>query len=162
MKALLRFVIGTTMSFSLVGVTFGQHYTQTNLVSNTSGVAPVVDANLVNPWGLSRTSGGAWWVADNLTGVSTLYNGAGIKNPLIVTIPPADPANKSTPIGSPTGIISNSSPTDFLLTSGMAANFLFLHSRWDDCRLEPECRHSARCYGSFDPCGNSGEDHRRV
>ena len=125
MKALLRFVIGTTMSFSLVGVTFGQHYTQTNLVSNTSGVAPVVDANLVNPWGLSRTSGGAWWLADNLTGVSTLYNGAGIKNPLIVTIPPADPANKSTPIGSPTGIISNSSPTDFLLTSGMAANFLF-------------------------------------
>jgi len=125
MKALLRFVIGTTMTFSLVGVTLGQHYSQTNLVSNTSGVAPVVDANLVNPWGLSRTSGGAWWVADNLTGVSTLYNGAGTKNPLIVTIPPADPTNKSTPIGSPTGTISNSSPTDFLLTGGLAANFLF-------------------------------------
>lgn len=125
MKALLRFVIGTTMTLSLVGVTLGQHYTQTNLVSNTSGVAPVVDANLVNPWGLSRTSGGDWWVAENLSGVSTLYNGAGIKNPLIVTIPPADPTNKSTPIGSPTGTISNSSPTDFLLTGGMAANFLF-------------------------------------
>jgi hypothetical protein len=35
MKALLRFVIGTTMTFSLVGLTLGQHYTQTNLVSNT-------------------------------------------------------------------------------------------------------------------------------
>jgi uncharacterized protein (TIGR03118 family) len=125
MKALLRFVIGTTMTFSSVGVTFGQHYTETNLVSNMSGAAPVVDANLVNPWGLSRTSGGAWWVADNLTGVSTLYNGDGIKNSLIVTIPPADPTNKSTPIGSPTGTISNSSPTDFLLTGGLAANFLF-------------------------------------
>lgn len=125
MKALLRLVVGTTMTLSMVGVTLGQHYTQTNLVSNTSGVAPVVDANLVNPWGLSRTSGGAWWVADNLTGVSTLYNGAGIKNPLIVTIPPADPTNKSTPIGSPSGTISNSSPTDFLLSGGLAANFLF-------------------------------------
>ena len=94
MKALLRLVAGTTMVFSLASVTFGQHYTQTNLVSNESGVAPVTDANLVNPWGLSRTSSSAWWVSDNLKGVSTLYNGAGIKNPLIVTIPPADPTNK--------------------------------------------------------------------
>jgi uncharacterized protein (TIGR03118 family) len=125
MKALLRMVAGTTMVFSLAGVTFGQHYTQTNLVSNESGAAPVTDANLVNPWGLSRTSSSAWWVSDNLKGVSTLYNGAGIKNPLVVTIPPADPTNKSTPIGSPSGTIANNSQTDFLLTGGMAANFLF-------------------------------------
>lgn len=125
MKAFLRLVAGTTMVLSVAGVTFGQHYTQTDLVSNVSGVAPVTDDNLVNPWGLSRTSSSAWWVSDNLKGVSTLYNGAGKINPLVVTIPPADPTNKSTPIGSPTGTIANSSQTDFLLTGGLPANFLF-------------------------------------
>jgi hypothetical protein len=59
MNALLRLVAGTTKVFSLAGVTFGQHYTQTNFVSNESGAAPVTDANLVNPRGLSRTSSSA-------------------------------------------------------------------------------------------------------
>jgi len=41
------------------------------------------------------------------TGLSTLYNGAGTKEALIVTIPPADPNNKNTPTGTPTGTIFN-------------------------------------------------------
>ena len=32
-------------------LTKAQHYTQTNLVSDQSGVAAVTDPNLVNPWG---------------------------------------------------------------------------------------------------------------
>jgi uncharacterized protein (TIGR03118 family) len=79
---------------------------------------------LINPWGLSRGSGTDWWVSDNLTGVSTLYNGAGTKNSLVVTIPPADPTNKKTPIGSPTGTIFNGSSTDFLMAPKMSASFL--------------------------------------
>jgi uncharacterized protein (TIGR03118 family) len=43
---------------------------------------------------------------------------------LTVTIPPADPTNKKTPIGSPTGIISNGSTTDFMLPGGPAI-FIF-------------------------------------
>jgi uncharacterized protein (TIGR03118 family) len=81
---------------------------------------------LVNSWGLSRTSGSAWWVADNAAGVATLYNGAGAKQSLIVTIPPADPNNKKTPIGSPTGIIANASTTDFILGPGEPAGFIFV------------------------------------
>jgi len=54
-----------------------------------------------------------------------LYNGPGVKQALIVTIPPADPTNKSTPIGSPTGTIANGSQTDFLLAPGKPAAFLF-------------------------------------
>jgi uncharacterized protein (TIGR03118 family) len=125
MKTLLRF--GTIAALTLImgAVCFGQHYTQTDLVSSTSGVAPVTDPQLVNPWGLSRGSGSPWWVSDNLTGVSTLYNGAGVKQSLIVTIPPADPTNKNTPTGSPTGTIFNGSPTDFLLAPGKPAVFLF-------------------------------------
>jgi uncharacterized protein (TIGR03118 family) len=125
MKTLLRLTASTALSLSMGAVAFGQHYTQTNLVSNVSGVAPVTDPQLVNPWGLSRGSGSAWWVADNLTGVATLYNGPGAKQSLVVTIPPADPNNKKTPTGSPTGTIFNSSPTDFLLAPGMQSTFLF-------------------------------------
>jgi uncharacterized protein (TIGR03118 family) len=88
-------------------------------------VAPVTDPQLVNPWGLSRSSSSPWWISDNATGLSTLYNGAGAKQSLVVTIPQADPNNKNTPLGTPTGTIANSSPTDFLLAPGKPAAFLF-------------------------------------
>jgi uncharacterized protein (TIGR03118 family) len=104
---------------------FGQHYKQTDLVSNTSGSASVADPQLIKAWGLSRGSGSAWWVSDQATGVSTLYNGAGEKQSLVVTIPPADPTNKNTPKGSPTGTIFNGGQTDFLLSPGKPAVFLF-------------------------------------
>jgi uncharacterized protein (TIGR03118 family) len=106
-------------------VAFGQHYKQTNLVANTAGVAPVTDPNLVNPWGLSRGSGSPWWVSDNATGLSTLYNGPGAIQGLVVTIPPADPTNPKTPLGTPTGTIFNGSTTDFLLAPNAPATFLF-------------------------------------
>jgi uncharacterized protein (TIGR03118 family) len=125
MKMLWRFGASTALVLIASVVCFGQHYNQTNLVSNTSGVAPVTDPQLINPWGLSRNSGSPWWVSDQATGFSTLYNGPGTKQSLIVTIPPADPANKKTPIGSPTGTIANGSQTDFLLAPGKPAVFLF-------------------------------------
>jgi uncharacterized protein (TIGR03118 family) len=125
MKTLVRFGITAAMPLMMGAVCFGQHYTQTNLVSNTSGVAPVTDPQLINPWGVSRGSGSPWWISDNATGFSTLYDGAGNKQSLIVTIPPADPTNKNTPTGSPTGTIFNGSQTDFLLAPGKPATFLF-------------------------------------
>ena len=127
MKILLRLTASAVLVVFTSGyVSFGQNYTQTNLVSNASGVAPVTDPTLVNPWGLSRSSSSAWWVSDNLTGLSTLYNGAGVKNSLIVTIPAATPGQNGAPAtGSPTGTIFNGSPTDFLLASGDQAEFLF-------------------------------------
>jgi len=88
---------------------FGQQYTQTNLVSNTSGIAPVTDPQLINAWGLSRASSSPWWVSDEATGFATLYDGAGVKQSLVVTIPPADPTNKNTPTGTPT-LLSRSMP----------------------------------------------------
>jgi uncharacterized protein (TIGR03118 family) len=119
----LRFAVSGVLALIMGAACFGQHYTQTNLVSNESGVAPVTDPQLINPWGISRGSGTPWWVSDERTGLSTLYNGAGTKASLIVTIPPADP--KKTPTGTPTGTIFNGSQTDFLLAPGMPAVFLF-------------------------------------
>ena len=125
MKTFLRVTSGISLALSLSAVAFGQHYTQVNLVSNTSGVAPVTDPTLINPWGLSRSSSSPWWISDNGTGLSTLFNGAGVKNSLIVTIPKVDPNNKTFPAGTPTGTIFNSVTTDFVLPGGFASSFLF-------------------------------------
>jgi uncharacterized protein (TIGR03118 family) len=125
MKTLLRTTVNTAFLLFICAAAFAQHYTETKLVSNTSGVAEVTDPQLVNSWGLARASGSAWWASDNKTGFATLYNGPGVKQSLVVTIPPADPTNKQTPIGSPTGVISNGSQADFLLAPGKPAAFIF-------------------------------------
>jgi uncharacterized protein (TIGR03118 family) len=125
MKMFLSLATAASLTLSGVSFAYAQHYTQVNLVANTSGVAPVTDPNLVNPWGVSRSSSSPWWISDNGTGLSTLYNGAGAINPLVVTIPKADPTSKTFPTGTPTGTIANGSPTDFLLAAGAPADFLF-------------------------------------
>jgi uncharacterized protein (TIGR03118 family) len=122
MRTLPRSAALAAWVLSLAGpVAFGQHYNQTNLVSSQAGGAPASDSDLANPWGMSRSSSSPWWVSDNLTGLSTLYNGAGAKEGLIVTIPAAVAGN----MGTPTGTIYNGSATDFLLAPGKPALFLF-------------------------------------
>ena len=98
-------------------------YQQTNLVSNLPGKAAVTDPNLVNAWGLSRSSTSPWWVSDNGMGVSTLYGAAGNIVPLVVKIPPSDPNVSST--GTPTGTVFNGS-TEFEIVTGLPAVFMFV------------------------------------
>src|SRR5690349_12619911 len=81
-----------------------QHYVQTNLVSDVPGLAAVTDPDLVNAWGMSRTATSPWWVSDNGTGKATLYNGAGVKQGLVVTI--ATPDGDHDP-ATPTGQVAN-------------------------------------------------------
>ena len=71
------------------------NFKQTNLVSDLPGVAKTTDPDLVNPWGVSFSATSPFWVSDNGTGLATLYNGAGDKLGLVVTVPPAG----STPTG---------------------------------------------------------------
>lgn len=101
-----------------------QQYKQTNTVANTAGVTANTDSSLINPWGEARSSSGVWWVANAGTGTSTLYNGVGVKQSLVVTIPKAVPTSP-VPHGLPSGIIFNGSPTDFLLAPGKQASFIF-------------------------------------
>jgi uncharacterized protein (TIGR03118 family) len=130
----LKFSTLLAVGLSLLPVvTEAQHYKQTNLVSDIAGMAPVHDPNLKNPWGLTRSSGSPWWVANNNSGTSTLYDGNGNPfpppakgGPLVVTVPPPGfaPGTQS----APTGVVFNGSPTDFLLvpgTPGTAAIFIF-------------------------------------
>lgn len=83
-------------------------YVQTNLVSDLPGVAAHQDTDLVNPWGIVSGPSTPFWINDNGTGMSTLYNGAGSKLGLTVTIPP--PAGSSG-LSAPTGIVFNSGPS---------------------------------------------------
>jgi uncharacterized protein (TIGR03118 family) len=123
MRTFLRLTVFSAMALSGGAISFGQHYQQTNLVAGKSGFAPITDPNLVNPWGISRGSGSPWWTSDNGTGLSTLYNGSGAIQGLVVKIPPSNP--QKTPVGSPTGTIFNGSTTDFLLAPNASADFLF-------------------------------------
>src|ERR1700751_5325405 len=65
------------VSRHLPKATQGVSFTQTNLVSDGAVPAAVIDPNLVNPWGVSFGPTSPFWVSDNGTGVTTLYNGAG-------------------------------------------------------------------------------------
>src|SRR5215831_19309676 len=50
----------------------------TNLTSNLKGVAPNMDPVLQNAWGVAFSPGASpFWIADNATGCSTLYDGQG-------------------------------------------------------------------------------------
>jgi uncharacterized protein (TIGR03118 family) len=73
------------------------------------GVASTIDTHLVNPWGISESSGSPFWVSDNGANVASLYSAPGANNtpvstnPLVVSIP--------TPVsltgGTPTGTVFN-------------------------------------------------------
>ena len=120
--------------FLLPAVTQAQHYKQTNLVSDIAGMAPTTDPNLKNPWGLTRSSttptrpGSPWWVGNNNSGTSTLYTGAGAIIPIngtgTVTVPPPNGSPAGT-LSTPTGVVFNGSPTDFLIAPGKSAIFIF-------------------------------------
>lgn len=82
-----------------------QSYQLTNLVSSVTGKAKHIDPLLSNPWGLAYAPGGAFWISDEASGFSTLYDGLGNPQSLQVAIPPATGTNS----GTPTGIVYNGS-----------------------------------------------------
>jgi uncharacterized protein (TIGR03118 family) len=80
-------------------------YKLTNLVSNQVGQAAHTDPLLVNAWGLVYGPGSPFWISDQGSGWSTLYDGGGRKIPFEVEIPSANGSGT----GSPTGIVWNGS-----------------------------------------------------
>jgi uncharacterized protein (TIGR03118 family) len=83
------------------------------LVSNQPNEASSTDAKLVNAWGISASPTSPWWVANNGTGSSTLYDGTGAKNALEVSVP-----------GAPTGTVFNGG-SQFVVATGAPSFFLF-------------------------------------
>src|SRR5271169_6052377 len=109
-------LFGLLMTLAIPSGLFAQQagYSQTNLVSNTAGVGTTTDPQLLNPWGISILPGQDFWIANNNSGTSTLYDGQGNKNALVVTIPGAtrNPNGNCSP-GCPTGNVSNGNGSYF-------------------------------------------------
>ena len=91
----------------------------TYLTSDIPAVGSNNDTHLVNPWGMSISPTGPWWISDNGTGLSTLYNGSGVAQSLVVTIP----SGTGSGTGTPSGTVYNGTG-DFKI-NGTPAAFLF-------------------------------------
>ena len=72
------FVVGLGL-YASVAVA-ANSYQVRNLVSDGGVAADHHDGNLVNGWGVAFNPNGFVWVADNGTGLSTLYDGLGNRN----------------------------------------------------------------------------------
>ncbi|WP_243302586.1 TIGR03118 family protein [Geothrix oryzisoli] len=95
-------------------------YQWTALVADqASAGATTVDPNLVNPWGLAYGPTTRFWVADQGTATTTVYDGLGhpLTTPLVVSDPPVTGAA----LGGPTGIV-------FSGTTGFAGDTFILAS----------------------------------
>src|SRR2546425_5243780 len=92
----------------LAGPAAAQFYSHRNLVSDGAVPAALVDPNLVNAWGLVSSPTSPWWISDNGTGRSTLYNVSTGTIPLIVTVPGARGHQ-----GTPTGVVFNGNASSF-------------------------------------------------
>ena len=130
MKGLARrtllFLVVFALGSSLLSGTAVAQYSLTTLVANQAAKAPHTDPNVVNAWGLTRASTSPFWISDNGTGVSTLYDGAGNAIPLIVSIPAAAGGK-----GSPSGVVFNGS-NDFVVSqNGLSGPGLFLFAAVD-------------------------------
>ena len=125
-------------------------FTVHNLVSDGTIPADHTDPNLVNAWGLTASPTSPWWVADNGTGVSTLYNGAGAQVSLVVTIPG----------GAPTGTVFNGGSSFVVSNGGTSgpARFLFASengtiSGWNPAVPPPPPSHQAIVAVDSSPAG---------
>ncbi len=110
-----------------VSVPARAQYKVTVLASNQVGQARTIDPLLANAWGLARSATSPWWISDNDTGWSTIYDANGGQKSLRVSIPtagngPASPNGLNGP-GTPTGIVFNGS-SDFQI-DGVPSSFIF-------------------------------------
>ncbi|HKT73680.1 MAG TPA: TIGR03118 family protein [Steroidobacteraceae bacterium] len=114
----------TTSQSTTLTVNAASTFTVKNLVGDTAASAPAtVDPNLVNPWGIVFGPGPVW-VSNNHSSTSTLYDGNGVIQPLVVQLP----AGTGGDTFDPTGIVFNSS-SDFVVSSGgHSGAALFIYS----------------------------------
>ena len=114
-------VVGAGLAFATLcnAVSAEQNRYQAQVLVSDGFVAraPHTDPHLVNGWGVAFNPAGFVWVADNGTGLSTLYDGLGAPQSLVVAIPAAP---GSTEHGKPTGIVFSGS-ADFVVSSGASS-----------------------------------------
>jgi uncharacterized protein (TIGR03118 family) len=95
-------------------------FTLTSLVTTTK------DSHLKNAWGTAYLPGGPFWISDEDTGMSTLYDANGTIVSLVVTVPPA-----TTGTGTPTGIVGNSTSGFVVRHNGNSGPAAFIFDSLD-------------------------------
>ena len=108
-RVLLPAIVGWGLA---TGTAVAAGYQVHNLVSDGGVPADHRDDNLKNGWGVAFNPNGFVWVADNGSGLATLYDGLGNPQSLVVSIPGPGGAP-----GTPTGIVFNGS-NDFAVRGG--------------------------------------------
>jgi uncharacterized protein (TIGR03118 family) len=112
-----NFSINTTIRQGQVATS--TFYATSNLISDGAVDADHVNPNLVNPWGLAAPNPADFWVGNNGTGTSSLFDTAGnvVTGLPFVTIPP--PAG-STDTAAPTAVVLNMGGS-FNITNGTSS-----------------------------------------
>src|SRR6478752_7195729 len=83
----LALVLGTASPVSSAHRVAGVNaFVVRGLVSDGSLAGTTDDSNLVNAWGLAASQTGPWWIANEATATSTLYDGTGHRLPLVVAV----------------------------------------------------------------------------
>lgn len=122
--------VAVVPSLSTPAVAADFYYQQTNLVSDGTVPAANIDPNLKNPWGISFSATGPFWISNQVTGTSTLYNGNGqpfpVASPLVVNIP----QNSAGPTG-PTGQVFSGTSNFPLSSGGKSGNAAFIFANLD-------------------------------
>jgi len=107
-------------SLLLVAPASAQKYRRTNLLSDGSVPTPNSDPNFVNPWGITASPTGPFWISDNGSGTAAIVRGDGVEALPDIEIPRGRG-------GAPTGAVFN--PTaGFVVGSGAQSgpsHFLF-------------------------------------
>jgi uncharacterized protein (TIGR03118 family) len=114
-------ISATILWMVMAGINALGQYTQTNLVTTKQ------DPNLVNAWGLVYGAGGPFWVADEGTGKSTVYDANGTIISTVVAIPAAKAGKK----GTPTGVVANSTSGFVVSQNGVSGPAAFIFDALD-------------------------------
>ena len=121
-------------------------FVATHLVSNINTASNPysgsnVDTHLVNAWGIAFNPQGFVWVANNGTSTSTLYDGNGVPQSLVVAIPPGAAGSAS-----PTGIVFNGSQSFQVTQGGVsgASAFIFVGEAGTVSAWSPGREHEQR------------------
>ena len=129
MKTILKSISIFVIFFTLARVTAAQ-YVETDLTGYTQGQnTRYIDPNL-NAWGMARLPNGIYAVADTCPGVITFYESSGRPLPLVITVPPA-PSQPFGPVGSPAGLVFNSSGDFVISANGRSAPALLIIATLD-------------------------------
>lgn len=130
--AALRLLPALAIGLALFASTTAQaQFVQVNLVGDVPGSAQNTDPNLHNGWGMAFLPAGQFWVSDNFTGLSSVYDAQGNILPVVVTVPAAILNPFFGPVGSPAGLIANTTAGFVVSANGQSGPAMFLFATND-------------------------------